>query len=30
MDNINKMVEAGKLMMAGPFFGNGDLRGIYI
>ncbi len=28
--NIGKMVEAGKLVLAGPFFGNGDLRGIYI
>lgn len=24
------MAEAGKLVLAGPFFGDGDLRGIYI
>lgn len=30
MDNINKMAEEGKLIMAGPFFGEGDLRGLYI
>jgi uncharacterized protein YciI len=24
------MAEEGKLVLAGPFFGNGDLRGIYI
>lgn len=30
LDNINKMVEARQLVLAGPFFGDGDLRGIYV
>lgn len=30
LDNINRMAEEGKLALAGPFFGDSDLRGIYI
>lgn len=30
LKNIHAMAEAGKLVLAGPFFGNDDLRGIYI
>lgn len=29
MANINRMAEEGKLVLAGPFFGNEDLRGLY-
>ncbi|MEL7120973.1 MAG: YciI family protein [Bacteroidota bacterium] len=30
LENITKMAEAGKLVLAGPFLGDGELRGIYI
>ncbi|WP_111670389.1 YciI family protein [Algoriphagus litoralis] len=30
MANISRMAEMGKLIVAGPFFGNDELRGIYI
>jgi len=30
MSNIDRMAEEGKLSLAGPFFGDGELRGIYI
>ena len=30
MDNIVKMAEQGTLVMAGPFFGEGEIRGIYV
>jgi uncharacterized protein YciI len=30
LNNIRKMAEQGKLVLAGPFFDEGDIRGIYI
>lgn len=30
MANIGRMAEEGVLILAGPFFGDGDMRGIYI
>ena len=30
LKNIGRMAEEGKLALAGPFFGDGDIRGIYI
>jgi len=30
LENIGRMAEAGRLVLAGPFFGDGDLKAIYI
>ena len=30
LKNIDRMAEEGTLVLAGPFLGDGDLRGIYI
>lgn len=30
MNNINKLAEMGKLILAGPFFGNESMRGLFV
>lgn len=30
MENINRLAEAGKLVLAGPFMDGGNMRGLYI